>query len=653
MSTPIWYTACASTFEGQCNLPLIGKLGIISNLVPIHSTNGIPATKTSVCSIGPSGTCAKFYNNLCNEVTCPNPTDKTEPCDACGYYNCPNCQQVGAPYGCVNFVCSQQYECSRKCYPIDLKASCPQAIDSKIHTDTTGTTVICSYVYDGIVPPWPNANLPYTFVNPMVQRYAITLYLAEWTKALYQDPSGQSFFHQLNYLSSTSIDNAIRNNVFNNSNISMYLSYFPANSIEFIQSTSCYPQFIYDRSTAKYQVIIPVYNTMSTSDPNLTAAETSALIQAFLLESTTQLSAPSNTFSKSTLPDVPADILSSKYYIFVDLRNQVVYNNCVTDIANLVSINDITKSNNYAYNIYVIGRIYITTVVRWSPNLIFLFWQTNKTLPFDTIGANGFCDTIVRDTGFVPYQCFLNSCTNSFSDKCKQYTEKYCPQSTLYNTNFSGIRFAAQRFFLQGAQDTCSCYNTRIAPPNTKPPVPAAMCFTRQCTVNQPLMNAFDLSDDICQSYCDKVSNWLTSTDVNNHSVQPASLDVAKFKRLCGDYKPPNRIFNIYVLITGIILAVLVAVGSYVMIKKLYVLFIVLILLLCIAFFLAYDLAGTADCDGTKQVCKTKVTGISIPTTWCVFLFGCECTNYGDYCPDNKSICLQGNCYDISPNSPT
>lgn len=647
-SIPTWYQNCTSTpgsGQIQCILPVIGSVGFITNQTP--ELNQYPSTSNS-------GTCCNYNSNqvksrLIEELACPSGQIRVNP--SCNY-SLQSCGKVG---------CCGTCQCAALCYTINQSGSCPLGSYSSYYLQPPNVNVVCSYTASDNNLPWTGANLPQTFITPMVLRYALIKYLDAWTQTLYEDPNGTNIFHQNNYLFPQSNYNFIKQSVLASSGVQKYASYlpggtFPPNFIENVMiPAASYPQFIYEPPST-FTVILYLYNTEK-ANPITTTQNTSKTMQKFTLENGVPLlSAPINSFS-SDYP--PADVMNNPYYIIADLANMRVFNMNPTSLTQLQTLSQL--KNQYPNgDFYIVGRIYETTVTKWSPILFYLFAKsTNNNLPYDNIGTNGFCDKVINDTNLIPTQCYQNTCSATITDLCKQLIQTNCPETNLFNFRYQGIVPDAQHFFLNANSYVCDCYNTRLAPPLTNPPIPAGMCFTKQCTVSQPLLNAFGLTDDVCKGYCNTVYGWLTATNINDKSRQPQVLDTAKYQRLCGDFDPSSvqPYFNKHILSVGILVSILIWIVIFLLIKKasmpikIIVLIIVTVILLALTLFLARDLNGLPDCAGTQQVCHARFSHVPIPNEWCSYQRGCECQNYGYPCPDGKSVCLSGKCFPL-PSAP-
>ena len=649
-STPTWYQNCTSTpgsGQIQCTLPLIGPTGSITNQTP-QLNQQPPINNSDAC-------CNYNYNQvepkLINNLKCGAGQIKVNPkCNE----NLQNCNRTG---------CCGTCQCAALCYTINETGSCPLGKYNSYYLQSPNINTVCNYVATSTNLPWTGSTLPQTFITPMTLRRAITQYLTAWSQTLYDDPSGFNIFHQSNYLFPQSNYDFIKQSVLAISGAQQYASYLPGNTFppNFINNVmipaASYPQFIYD-SPSSFSVILYAYNT-DVANTITKSQDTSNLIQSLTLENGMPiLSAPSNKFDTGYLP---ADLLNNPYYIIADLVNMKIFNASPTNLSQLQTVSQL-KIQYPNGDFYIVGRIYVTTVIKWSPILFYLFVKTtNNNLPYDNIGNNGFCDKIINDANLVPVQCYQNTCSNTINEICKQIIQTNCIQSNLFNFKYRGIVPDVQRYFLNANSYSCDCYNTRLAPPLTNPPTPAAMCFTRQCTTNQPIMDAFGLTDDVCKGYCNSVYGWLTATNADDRSRQPEVLDPAKYQRLCGDYNPSTSTysyFNNKALGIAVIVSILIWIIVFFLIRKTHtavkiiILLIFAIILIAGTVFLARDLNGLPECANKQQICYTRFTHKSIPNNWCSYQKGCECQNYGYPCDDGNSVCLSGKCFLLPQPSP-
>jgi hypothetical protein len=613
-----WATNCNSTVEQTptCTLPLIGLDGVITNLNPPIVQSGT-VTKSGRCTVGlfKSQCTQAELNATCNEAICPPGQIQGE------------CTCVPGEGGCILDACYKTYTCTRKCLVADQENSCPQGKFLR----STGTNAICEYTPTDSNLDWMVSNLPDSFAKPMIRRFAMMTLLDDWMNALYRDNS--SIFHKMNYLKSPIIANTIRSTILN-LRASRYSE--SADFLKFLLNVPSFPQLIYTPPN-KFNILLYLYDTPQ----NLSTQDTTNFIQGFTVESATSdqavapvVSAPSVTFNS------PSDYLTNKYYIIVNLDTLQIWNNTVTDLSQLVSITDL-KNMGITGDFYIIGRIFPVTITRWSPNLLYLFYATYPNLQF----TETFCKTIQDQTLQVPVQCYNNSCTEAFTEQCRQLIESYCTRDTLYTSGFTGINFEVRDFFLQAGSAQCLCYNTGLTPPIVPSGNRPGMCFTESCTSNPAMSQAFGLTDEFCSNYCGEIYSWLTSSDPATRSLNPVVLDRARYQRLCGEYNPEvtARKLNYYILGIGLVISLIIGVILGALTKWWIGLGLGLILGF-ISVFLSYDLNGVPGCSEKESICRTKITRIKIPLSWCPYEIGCECDNFGGRCEDG-SLCLAGKCF--------
>lgn len=619
-----WSTQCSSTVQESpaCSLPLIGLDGVITNLDPPMSP-AAPVISSRRCTVSIfKHDCSSEYPSTCSQMNCLE-------------------GQVGRDCSCTpgagscgpSGVCTQEYTCTKSCFQPDPTTSCPQGK----FLQSTGTTAICQYTSTSSNLDWIQNNLPSSFSLPMIQRFILMTYLEDWMNGLYYDP--KSIFHSLNYLKSPVIENTIRSTLLN-LRAAKYSGAVPnwGDFFKFLMVVPSLPQLIY--SPDNFTILFYLYGT----NQNLTSQELTSLIQGFTVErpSSSQPVGPVVSGSSVTF-NSPDDLLTNKYYIIVNLKTLEIWNNSVTDLSQLVSISDLQRQG-ITGDFYIIGRIYPVKITRWSPNLLYLFNATYPNLPF----TPEFCQKIKDQTLQVPIPCYNNSCSKVFTEECRSQIESYCSRGTLYNSGFTGINFSVQDFLLQAGAAQCLCYNTGLTPPIVPSGNRPGMCFTQSCTSNPPMSQAFGLTDEFCSNYCGEVYNWLTATDPAKRSLNPYVIDQSRYQKLCSGYNPEvgSRKLNYYVL--GVGLGISVVLGLLLsLLTKWWAGLIIGVILIIVSLLLSYDLNGVPGCSGKEPVCTSKITHHEIPTSWCPYEIGCECSNFGGRCSDG-SLCLAGRCFKSS-----
>lgn len=667
MTTPTWFTICGSRSPTgnilRCNLPLIGLTGQITNSTPsLQKANDITRRDSCDAPIR-SPNCSPEYGDTCAKLQCPDG-------QLGGFCVC----KTTSTGTCRQFSCDVNYECTRECLVLNKDQTCPNA--DSIHIDqarpptrpTFGYRAQCTYTID------PNninddkmttiGSIP-NFGNDMIKRYIMHLYLQEWSKELYNDPKGESNLHTFPYPMSSDdlagIQQFVLSDARSQSNFrySRFITDDVTKYLTFVSSTTSFPTFSYT-APDNYTVFLYVYNTLDAGDPNLAASQLSTLLQGGLGELPSegivspQVSASS---AKFTITPTLEQLRSNKYYIFADLENNNVYNNKVSSESELVTMDSITTTGDY----YVMGRVYPVKVQKWSPTLAYLFDLSNKgNLPYGTLGGTtpGLCDVIRKDTNLITNRCYQGVCgADNFSgnvDECKNFIETLCPRSRLYVPNYPGVSSSVENYLFGYGTGSCLCYGTQLMPPNQQTPNDAriGMCFTSSCQNDPEIIKAFNLSDDFCKDQCDTVTEWLTSRDPATRSSDPTELDVAKYVKLCGDRIPGRPLVNYIVLAVGVTLAIVTFLVLYFEYRpggkpNLAVAITVFIVMLFIGIFLSYDLNGLAGCDNNVPTCKTAITGINLPQSWCPLVLGCECFNYGTRCgTEGNKICVAGVCVD-------
>lgn len=657
MSNPLWLTNCniSSNSSNACKLPIIGLTGSNINTRPIYIPKEPKSLSDSCFVLAFQKPCSSSDQQYtCNSISC-GPGNKPVP-NGCSCTN-PVCDENTKTW----VSCVYDYTCTQQCQQMDTDLSCPDGT----FTGYDNLNAICNYDTSKNFP-WLNSHLPDAFTIPMNQRYSLSTYLAEWMRQLYKDPS--SDFHTSFNFTNSDDDQIIRTDIAGSSGVYKYDN--PSGFWDWVQKVPSYPQFFY-LAPNTYGIVQFIYYTDPSFNPNLDASDITNLIKMFTVETMGQhqpgLSHP-YLFNNNTAPNINNTPLvfgtypsydnltnnpSDKYYIFVDLDKQQVYNQNLSQP--LVSIKDLLNSGKMG-DYYIIGRLYPSIITNWSPNLLYLFAKSFQLVP-DNFYTKDNCNTISYQSGQIPLICFQNDCGN-LTDDCFDKIQQKCPLGNLYDTQFGGIKIDAQQFFLQSASPPCQCFSTTLAPDTIAQPVIPAMCFDSNCTNNQAFIQKYGLTDNVCGKYCQTVYDWVTSSDPATRSKRSEVLDRGRFGKLCWDFDPTNRfeLFNYYALGIGIVVTILASIVAYFLSKKWWVVIIIAVIFLAITVFMAKDMNGVpvVPCSNNQPVCKSSITNITIPNSWCSFHVGCECNNYGEQCGNGK-ICQAGLCLPIpqSPAPPT
>lgn len=311
-----------------------------------------------------------------------------------------------------------------------------------------------------------------------------------------------------------------------------------------------------------------------------------------------------------------------------------------------VNINDYTIADNIpppsytvpAYDSYIFGTYNIKVkITTWSPALVVYFQTQNTAITFSPT----VCGIIASQSGVgsshgstLPVSCLRNDCFLPDKSKCRADKVAYCP---IYYTTPSYMNRTQTDSILTGSNtQECLCYNSLLQPSvGSTPGNPAAMCFDKNCT---PLdRSEYGLSDSICSGYCDTVWDWLHSTYPPNQSQNATEADIGRLGQVCGKNFSPYtpKQFNFPVLIGGIILSILLLLFSFSVMKHkgysnkkiLIILILLFIVFVAGSIFFGRDMAGISTCDSLnkKFSCKSRITNMTIPNTFCNYILRCEC----------------------------
>ena len=314
------------------------------------------------------------------------------------------------------------------------------------------------------------------------------------------------------------------------------------------------------------------------------------------------------------------------------------------------------KDSKYTYN-FITSYNIKCKVNTWTAMLmLFVLSRINDTVN-DTI-----IDKMMHDTQMLPVKKFDQDCSKITSDnrqKCLNYVTTYC-QSIINNTPFSDSLIGKYVFNgdLGGGGNACNCYNSNLQPPVIAyPGNPTAMCFDTNCNSNT-LIDLFGLSPDFCKTKCSEMWNWMFNANPTMGKPPPQFFDSSRYSNICGrDYIPlADRGKNVSLVIYMCVTAILILVCLYLSLiyfkiskKNNYITIGVTgAVLIGVIVFLAIDMRGKAACEGggfpQKSVCKSAITGMSIPSDFCGFMSACECQTDNDCkgkdCQCESQVCL-------------
>ena len=313
------------------------------------------------------------------------------------------------------------------------------------------------------------------------------------------------------------------------------------------------------------------------------------------------------------------------------------------------------------------------TVSVWSPMLVVYFQAYNSTIKFSPdvcteISAHAGSQSPYSST--IPPSCFEADCASlalrpqqgvSSKNNCKQDIMTYC--DIAYSPPPYTSRTETDKYLLTNNNTACYCYTSVLPPVNQRNPGnPGGMCFDSACSNSTVDVRAlFGLTDNVCKGYCQEVYDWLHATG----SDQPGNaneLDAQRFSTICGTNFQPytSATWNTSIIVIGLVTTVLVGLLIFSICKykaysttKTTVLIIAgCILLLGLTFFFGKDMAGIfGGCVNGNMTCKSRISKIKIPTSFCTFQINCECQSDED-CP-GSCVCASGSCAPLNGSRPT
>jgi len=283
------------------------------------------------------------------------------------------------------------------------------------------------------------------------------------------------------------------------------------------------------------------------------------------------------------------------------------------------------------------------TISRWSPMTVMYF--ASKGITFSSVIGDG----IYNDCKIYPLSAYEEECSYDLSSECIDKIKRFCPTSYTPPTTIATISMTSQYLFASDNRN-CFCYTSGVAPVSELiAGNKAAMCFDKNCTPS--MKKSFLLNDNICQEYCDKVSNWRNNP--SEASQNPGAFDQNSYKRICGSTYVPlySDQINKNILIKGIIITLLFVFLSFMYTKQLGAIwcfslcFVTFVLFGSLTGFLTYDLAGKSQCDySNKQpLCQSRLSKITIPNQFCTAKINCECAfdqNCGSGCICSSGVCM-------------
>lgn len=342
------------------------------------------------------------------------------------------------------------------------------------------------------------------------------------------------------------------------------------------------------------------------------------------------------------------------------------------------NMNTLLNNNKFQYtagqlreNFRIIGKWYKFRINKWSPTLYIM-----AAIKYGSSISNNnkLLEKVYNDVDqeLYPIDLFYNTCTKTQdlwdknASSCNEHSQTECNKINLgideTSYKLPGIRYFFDNYFLvsssyiQKAAGVCRCISSSLKPAiaqSTPTIEDAAHCFSSSCLDTK--LSGIKKSDDFCKSKCGLVYDWLTNKNPGKKSQLPQELNNEKYLRLCKDYIPPQTLnYNkptlfIGILLVGITVAVLLKIFKNKSTKFKIILNVFTgIILLGFVIFLSFDLKGISSCNDNKSVCKSRITGITIPKSLCSEIFGCECTTgVNATCSSSNQECIGGFCKDF------
>ena len=313
------------------------------------------------------------------------------------------------------------------------------------------------------------------------------------------------------------------------------------------------------------------------------------------------------------------------------------------------------KDGKYTYN-FVTSYNVKCKITKWTAMLmVFALSRMQDQLTDNTISQ------MSSDTEILTVKRFKSDCSSITPDnrsKCLNYVTTYC-QNISNNTAFSDSLIGVYVFNgnLGGGANACNCYNSNVQPPVIAyPGNPTAMCFDTNCD-NDVLIDLFGLSPDFCKTKCSEMWNWMFNANPTMGKPVPQFFNSARYSDVCGkNYHPTsqsgaNIILALYMAFSSllILLCIYLSLKYYNVSNKTNYITIGITgaIFVGITVFILIDTRGNSVCEGTtfpqKSVCKSSITGTSIPNEFCNFMSACECQTDSDCkgdCECSSQVCI-------------
>ncbi len=288
---------------------------------------------------------------------------------------------------------------------------------------------------------------------------------------------------------------------------------------------------------------------------------------------------------------------------------------------------------------------YKCKISEWSP-LLYIYAMNYDS---ELIWSETTCTKILNQTKLKPFKCFDCPSPQTFTDPCIEDIEQYCPMKYYPPEYIVGSYVYISDYFLVSEAQQCLCYAKNVGTSGLgNDNRHANMCFSTYCSAPN-WVNAFNLENENCIDECKIMWDSLQNLDVT-----PAFLDrfnTDKYNTVCGAnytaYK--QNTFN-WQLFLGLLIfsaAISTCVAFTVKKKRIAATSGIAAILIAISIFISIDLAGQYTCKNdsrpTTSLCKSKITNVALPKTFCSTMLQCECAVDNDcptYCSCASGLCL-------------
>ena len=327
---------------------------------------------------------------------------------------------------------------------------------------------------------------------------------------------------------------------------------------------------------------------------------------------------------------------------------------------------DISKIdiNNQYDNIFVCNYKVKLEITKWSPMLILYFTAMYSNIVYDIDTVNKF-KSIVNGKFSLPLFQYMKPMIQT---EKSTYIKNYC--NIIYEMDTSRFNLSiASKYLLgnyPGATNICKCWNSKLAPYTYESGNISAMCFDKNCSSVDFHLLKNENKGSVCNKECNTVWGWTNSTELDNKSANPNTINWGEFSQRCDrDLKPyKDSKINVYMLIKLIFLSILINIFSF----KLFINFqtqlkkhkisiiITSSILLIFSICLSIEMSGSGWCTGgsrygggtagikNEYICESKFLKLKIPDSYCNYKFRCECFSSEDCSNKGDFTCMGMTC---------